>query len=258
MVNLQIMTLNIGNPSIDRARRQVAWLEERSEDVFVLSETKKSAGCNYIEEYFTQYGFDLLTMGSEKRYFVYFPKSRTDDLGVMVISKIPIQNTYTIFSEDHIYRTRFAGCDLVYNNKHLRIIGIYVPSRDGSEKKITRKKGFCVDTAKHIKTLENLSTVICGDFNIIDRGHKPSYTTFLDWEYSFYDFFGKEGYLDAFKHCYPDKQEYSWVGRTDGGYRYDYFFVSEMLKHNIADCSYLHETRTESLTDHSAVILKLS
>ena len=52
MNSLNILTINIGNPSLDRARNQVKWLEQRFEDIFVLTETKESEGCKYIANYF--------------------------------------------------------------------------------------------------------------------------------------------------------------------------------------------------------------
>ena len=42
---LKVMTLNIGNPSLQRVQKQIDWLETRDEDVFVLTETKLSQGC---------------------------------------------------------------------------------------------------------------------------------------------------------------------------------------------------------------------
>ncbi len=153
--------------------------------------------------------------------------------------------------------SRLIACDLLYSNKSLRIIGLYVPSRDRSNEKILRKKNFCIHTADYIQSLSNIPSILCGDFNILDRNHVPHYASFLAWEYNFYDFFHNEGFFGAFAHCYPKKQEYSWVGRTNDGYRYDYIFVSTDLIMNINDCQYLHETRTGSLTDHSAVMLKM-
>ena len=50
---LSLLTLNIGNPSPDRARRQLAWLVRREEDVLVLTETRASAGCRLLAGEFT-------------------------------------------------------------------------------------------------------------------------------------------------------------------------------------------------------------
>ena len=60
---LKVMTLNIGNPSLQRVQKQIDWLETRDEDVFVLTETKLSQGCLYLEEYFGEVGSTLFDYG---------------------------------------------------------------------------------------------------------------------------------------------------------------------------------------------------
>jgi len=259
MNSLNILTINIGNPSIDRAKKQVQWLEERNEDIFILTETKDSDGCHYIAEYFTKDECDLFSINTKKKYYVFYPKSTTGDLGVMIISKIPIERGYSIYDKSHKFYSRFAACDINFNQKKISIIGLYVPSRDNSIEKINRKKEFCADVANYLKNTQPINCIVCGDFNILDKNHVPHYSTFYDWEYRFYDFFINLQYVDGFRHCYPNLNEYSWVGRTDDGYRYDYFFVSNTLINSIKDCYFLHETRTiNKITDHSAVLLNLS
>ena len=255
---LKILTVNIGNPSRERARSQVKWLEERAEDVYVLTETKNSEGCEYIANHFGQPSIDLFSTETMDEYYVYYPKSSTGDLGVMIISRIPIVNAYSIFDPSHRFHSRFAACDIVFNQTKISIVGLYVPSRDSSEEKIRRKKDFCIDVANHIKNLHPDNRIICGDLNIIDNNHVHRYPFFQDWEFRFYDFFIKKGYVDAFRFKNPNVNDYSWVGRTNDGYRYDYFFVSGSLINNITDCHYVHETRTTNkITDHSAVLLQL-
>lgn len=39
-MSLRLITVNVGAPSVDRARRQLEWLAARPEDIFVLTETK--------------------------------------------------------------------------------------------------------------------------------------------------------------------------------------------------------------------------
>lgn len=79
----------------------------------------------------------------------------------------------------------------------------------------------------------------------------------MNWEYNFYEHLLQSGYIDAFKMCHPNQQEYSWVGRTGNSYRYDYFFISQDLASNIKDCFFVHETRKLKLTDHSAIVLEV-
>jgi len=74
---LSLITLNIANPSPERARRQLDWLATRDEQVLVLTETKDSAGCRLLADAFTAAG-----------YHVTFPKPDNSDYGVMIASKI--------------------------------------------------------------------------------------------------------------------------------------------------------------------------
>ena len=100
---LKVMTLNIGNPSLQRVQKQIDWLETRDEDVFVLTETKLSQGCLYLEEYFGEVGSTLFDYGNEPKFHVFFPKSQTEDLGVMILSRFPILSTESCFEKSSPY-----------------------------------------------------------------------------------------------------------------------------------------------------------
>lgn len=254
---IRLLSLNIGNPSLERAKRQCTWLEKRPEDIFVLTETKQSQGCNYIKDFFLQYGYDLFSMNTEFRYSIYAPISKTGDLGVMIVSKYPICAKKNIFPDDSIYYARQAEVIVEFEGKELSIVGLYVPSRDRSDVKIWRKRIFLDAIERYIKESNQGNRIIMGDFNILDRNHIPHYSTFYEWEYNFYDTLIAMGYRDAFSSCHPDKQEYSWVGRTGDGYRYDYCFFPEKMEKNIRHCKYIHETRDMRMTDHSAISVEL-
>lgn len=254
---ISFLSLNIGNPSLERARKQCEWLEKRPEDVFILTETKNSQGCSYIEDFFLQYGYDLFSMNSSLNFNVSFPKSKTGDLGVMIVSKHQIIKSKNFFKDDSIFYSRQLETVISINNLPISVVGLYVPSRDRSDEKILRKKRFVDNIEKFITEFGNVPRVIMGDLNILDRNHIPHYSTFFEWEYSFYDKIVHEGYIDAYRYCNQGKQEYSWVGRTNDGYRYDYGFVSADLKESILECKYIHDTRKRGLTDHSAIVMEL-
>ncbi len=254
---LSLLSLNIGNPSLERAKKQCRWLEKRPEDIFVLTETKQSQGCEYLKEFFLQYGYDLFSMNTAVEYYINAPVSKTGDLGVMVISKYPIRSSYNIFSDDSIYFSRQTESVIAFPGKELDIVGLYVPSRDRSGAKIQRKKAYIDAIEKYMEESGNNHRIIMGDFNILDRNHIPHYPNFFEWEYGFYDKLINLGFLDAFRYCHPNQQDYSWVGRTNNGYRYDYCFVSSALKKNILSCEYIHETREIRITDHSAIAMEL-
>ena len=254
---IKLLSLNIGNPSLERAKRQCEWLINRPEDVFVLTETKNSKGCAYIEEFFLQYGYDLFSLESLVNYSVNFPKSQTGDLGVMIISKYPIKVMINLFAQDSIYFSRQTEILIAVEDTVLSIVGLYVPSRDRRTEKIERKRKFINNCEKFFGETKNVKRIIMGDLNILDRDHIPHYKTFYEWEYDFYDALLRNGYVDVYKYCNPNIQDYSWVGRTNDGYRYDYCFVSDDLKSGLVNCEFLHETRSSKLTDHSAIMMEI-
>jgi len=245
--NFSIFCWNIANPSVDRASRQADWLSKRDEDVFVLTETKNSKGCEFIQEYF-----------KKNNYSVIFIKPEGKEYGSMIISKHQLEPIKFYDLDDNL-KNRVVSVKVFTNNKFVEIIGVYIPSRDKSFGKIQRKKKFIENLGKSFKLYDNNSNrIFCGDFNILEPNHIPHYSFFKKWEYDFYSFLTDYGLFDSFRHLNPRKKDYSWVGRTGDGYRYDHCFVSKHLLASIKKCYYLHEPRNERLSDHSAIILNLN
>ncbi len=56
---ISLLTFNIGNPSPERAQRQLGWLASRDEQILVLTETKASAGCKLLADAFTSAGYTV-------------------------------------------------------------------------------------------------------------------------------------------------------------------------------------------------------
>ena len=138
----------------------------------------------------------------------------------------------------------------------LEIVGLYVPSRDASRRqnraqaevprrRLGRPSGCAV------------RGILIGDLNIIEPAHRPPYAWFQDWEYDFYSGLLDSGWVDAYRLCSPDAMEHSWVSYDGEGYRYDHAFVSAEFGERVVQCGYLHETRDDTLTDHSAMTLTL-
>ena len=74
---LSFLTFNIGNPSEQRAERQLAWLAGRPEQVLVLTEAKASVGCR------------LLATRSPPRAGTSASRSRAPgEYGIMIIARV--------------------------------------------------------------------------------------------------------------------------------------------------------------------------
>ncbi|OPY37884.1 MAG: exonuclease III [Methanoregula sp. PtaU1.Bin051] len=238
---------NIGNPSIDRAKKQALWLKAQNFDLLFLTECKKSEGCIFLERYFQNFG-----------YHVIFPKPDNNEYGVMIISKIkPEPSNFSKLMTE--LGDRLISIKVPLAEKFIEIIVTYVPSRNATEDRKARKKHF----------LENLllcfkqdpishNRIFCGDFNILEPDHDPHYSFFENWEYNFYSDLLKFNMLDIYRYFSPTTKEYSWIGRTNDGYRYDHFFASIDLLPQIIECKYLHEPREMKLSDHSALVCKIN
>jgi len=247
MKDISLFCWNIGNPSIERAKNQVKWLKKRPESFFILTETKNSAGCLFIKDHFQKLG-----------YYVVSPNIEGKEYGTMLISKYPLEESK--FS-NHINSLPFRAVSarIPLPNGILEIIGLYVPSRDKSMKKIQRKKNFLKNVIQALKSAPASDfRIVLGDFNILEPDHNPHYSFFEKWEYDFYKNLISNQFKDAFRSISPNLEEYSWVGRTGDGYRYDHCFVSENILSKIKNCFYFHKPRDIRLSDHSALITELN
>lgn len=245
---LSFLTFNIGNPSEQRAERQLAWLAGRSEDVLVLTETKASAGCRLLASAFTDAG-----------WHVSFPVPAPGEYGVMIISRVQAQPGS--FGDSIGYLpTRAVSVTLPAPAGPIEVIGAYVPSRDAGLEKTERKRKWLAACLAALASRDpGHPEVLLGDLNILEPDHQPRYPFFVPFEYDFYRALSAEhGLLDAFRHLHPAASEYSWVGRTGDGYRYDHAFCSASLAPAISTCAYLHEPRTHGLSDHSALTANLA
>jgi exodeoxyribonuclease III len=248
MPDLSLITFNIGNPSIDRATRQLEWLAARPEDVLVLTETKSSDGCRYLAGAFRTAG-----------YAVTYPEPAPGEYGVMIISKLATQPD-PITTQLTYLPTRAAGVLVTTNRGPVRVLSAYVPSRDASPEKIERKRRWLTEFSTVLTASpQDLATLFLGDLNILEPSHQPHYAFFRTFEYDFYRALtDAHGLVDAFRHLHPELTEHSWVGRTGDGYRYDHAHCTKDLTTELTTCEYIHEPRITRLSDHSALTVRLT
>jgi exodeoxyribonuclease-3 len=243
-----VLTFNLNRPSTQRAERQLAYLAGRPEHVLVLTETAPSAGCDLLADRFRSAGHHVL-----------FPRPpEPGERGVMLVSRLALRPSPVRFGYLP-HRAVAATVDTAAGP--LEIVGLYVPSRDATPEKTARKRQFLAECRRAIPAgPAEGGRLVIGDFNVLEPDHRPRYGTFQAFEYDFYRWLGDAGYADAFRTLYPGAAEYSWVGRTGDGYRYDHAHLSAGLAGALTACRYLHEPRTapDRLTDHSALSLHLA
>jgi len=246
---LSLLTWNIGNPSADRAERQLEWLAKRPEDVLVLTETKASTGCQMLADAFGAAGYDVIC-----------PTMGPGELSTMIVSRV------TLGSDDWASRLRYLpsrACSAMVptSTGPVRLIGLYVPSRDGSPEKTARKRDFLAACRDGLAMMPGAHgrTILMGDLNILEPDHQPHYPFFAPFEYGFYQCLVEEfDMVDAFRHMNPTLAEHSWVGRTGDGYRYHHIFCSRSLIDVLRTCDDIAEPRLSRLSDHSALTVCLN
>lgn len=121
------------------------------------------------------------------------------------------------------------------------LFNVYFPNGQMSDERLRYKLDFFDAFFAYADDLKNKgrSLIITGDYNIahneIDLKHpKPNENTsgFLRIERDWMDEIVKRGYVDTFRHCFPEEVKYSWwsyrtgARKTNAGWRIDYFFVT--------------------------------
>jgi exodeoxyribonuclease III len=167
--------------------------------------------------------------------------------GVVTLSlQEPLEVTYGIGfpefdNEGRVVRTRYPGF-ILYN--------IYFPNGQRGQERVTYKLDFY---ARLLEICDRLHAagekiIICGDFNTshreIDlRNPKQNATTsgFMPEERVWIDHYLSHGFVDVYRHLYPDRVQYTWWtyisnARSRGvGWRLDYYLISEALVPHVQD-----------------------
>jgi exodeoxyribonuclease III len=126
------------------------------------------------------------------------------------------------------------------------LFNVYFPNGQMSEERLNYKLDFYRNFFEYADGLRDSgrSLVICGDFNTahneIDlKNTKANENTsgFLRIERDWLDRIVANGYVDTFRHLYPETVKYSWwtyrfkARERNVGWRIDYFFVtSDLIK----------------------------
>ena len=141
--------------------------------------------------------------------------------------------------------------------KDLVLLNVYFPNGGGGPERLKYKLDFYDAFLSHIEKLQKkgYSIVFCGDVNTaheeIDLARpkeNEENTGFLPEEREWLDEVVRHGYIDTFRHFYPQKTEhYSyWDMKTRArdrnvGWRIDYFFISQNLLPRLKKAS-IHPT----------------
>lgn len=230
--------------------------EKMDADVLCLQETK--AQDDQVAE----------TLAPLDAYHIYSNSAvKKGYSGTAIISKTaPIKVTQDIGIAEHDTEGRVLCAE--YDKFFL--VNVYVPNSGSALKRLDYRQSWDKAFFTYLKTLEQSKPVlVCGDFNV---AHKPfdlarpkaNYNKsagFMQEEIDGMDRYTKRGFIDTFRHFYPEQKDiYSWWSYRAGargknvGWRIDYFLASETFVENISDAA-IHNDVLGS--DHCPVSITL-
>lgn len=237
------------------------FLSEQQPDVICLQETKISA--DLIENFeFPDYPYCYWNCAEKKGYS-----------GTAILCKVkPLDVQYGLGSEAHDTEGRVITAEF----EDYYLVTVYTPnSQNHDENKRPRRleyrtQAWDVAFLQFLKELELKKPVVfCGDLNVahqeIDLANPKTNRKnagFTDEERAGFDALIAAGFIDSFRHCYPDAPErYSWWSYRAGardrniGWRIDYFCASSSLANRIKEANILDQVTG---SDHCPVSLLLS
>ncbi|MED1776468.1 exodeoxyribonuclease III [Bacillus subtilis] len=233
---MKLISWNVnGLRAVMRKMDFLSYLKEEDADIICLQETKIQDG-----------QVDL----QPEDYHVYWNYAvKKGYSGTAVFSKQePLQVIYGIGVEEHDQEGRVITLEF----ENVFVMTVYTPNSRRGLERIDYRMQWEEALLSYILELDQKKPVIlCGDLNVahqeIDLKNPKANRNnagFSDQEREAFTSFLEAGFVDSFRHVYPDLEgAYSWwsyrVGARDRniGWRIDYFVVSESLKEQIEDAS---------------------
>ncbi|MET9360403.1 endonuclease [Streptomyces sp. NPDC006632] len=244
---VRLITLNAQNASAGRAQRLAQWVAgQEVADHLVVTEVGYGPGGQALVSALANRGY---------RSVLALPAAGLSDYRTVLASRsADLTATPSGISE---LPHRAPAARLRFGPHTVGLLGLYVPSRGNMVKKRRFQDAVGQALPAFLGQFDG-PVIVTGDLNVLEPGHTPPHSTFRQWEYDFYKAFPAAGLVDAFRHLHPDLDDHSWFGREGSGYRFDHTFVTDGHKGCVKICQYVHEPREMGLTDHSAMLLRLS
>ncbi|WP_434512271.1 exodeoxyribonuclease III [Desulfitobacterium sp. AusDCA] len=201
-------------------------------------------------------------------YYVYWNFAQKKGYsGTAVFSKKePLLVTYGIGIEEHDLEGRVITLEF----EEFYIVTVYTPNSQRGLTRLEYRMKWENDFLAYLKRLEqNKPVIFCGDLNVAhteidlkNPGPNRKNAGFSDEERGKFDQIVQNGFIDTYRHFYPDKTEaYTWwsymfnARANNAGWRIDYFCVSDVLRDRLKDSVIYPEVLG---SDHCPIGLELN
>ncbi|RED99754.1 exodeoxyribonuclease III [Marinoscillum furvescens] len=256
MADLKLISWNVNGIRAIIKKDFLTDVKEMNPDILCLQETKAQP-----EDAKTA----LDTLPDYKAY-INSSKARKGYSGTAILTKNePISVTYDMGIEEHDQEGRVITAE--FDNFFL--VTVYTPNSGAGMKRLDYRATWDVAFRDHLMALdEKKPVIVCGDLNVAHREidiarPKANYNKtsgYTQTEIDGLDNILSAGFVDTFRHFYPEEVKYSWwnykfkARERNVGWRIDYFLVSERLKDQVKSAE-IHNDRFGS--DHCPVSIDL-
>lgn len=241
---MNIISWNVNGLRAIHRKGNFNWLVKKSPDIFCFQETKAHPD-QLLQE--------LKEIEGYHAYFAY-PTVKKGYSGVAIYSKVkPEKVEYGLGVEEFDQEGRVLGAYF----KDFVLFNVYFPNGGGGPERLKYKLDFYDHFLKKITALKKkgLNVIFCGDVNTaheeIDLARpkeNEENTGFLPEERAWIDEVIAAGFVDVYRHLYPEKKgAYTyWDLKTAArernvGWRIDYFFASQSFMQKIKGCKILSD-----------------
>ncbi len=209
------------------------FLANSEADIFCVQETKMQKG----QAEFDFPGYEEYWNSAEKKGYA----------GTAIFTKIkPLSVSYDMGIVEHDQEGRVITAEF----DDFYLINVYTPNSQRELARLDYRMQWEDAFRAYVKQLdEKKPVIICGDLNVAHKeidlknfktNHKNA--GFTDEERAKMTELLEAGFIDSFRHLYPDKEGiYTWwsymfkAREKNAGWRIDYFIVSDRLADRISD-----------------------
>lgn len=210
-----------------------SWVKDANPDFLGLQEIKAKEDQIPAEIYALSFKEMSVNSGEKAGYS-----------GVLSLCNFSTVTNKSLFFDDE------EGRVLEHRFGSIVLFNIYFPNGQKDDERLEHKIKFYANFLSYLKDLlkEGLKIIICGDVNTahceIDLKNPKANSQrsgFLDIERAWIDELLETGFVDTFRHLYPNDIKYSWwsykfnARKNNTGWRIDYFFISQNLLPNLKD-----------------------
>ena len=241
-----------------------------------------------IKDYLNKFSPNILLMQEIKTEEKNFPFNEFEDLGyhsyvfgqksyngVAIISKKKLENVSTDIIKDKLKQARTISAEFEFKKRKILVINIYTPNGNPVDtEKYDYKKKWLNDLTKVLKKLgqKNENIILSGDFNIIPAAEDVYNAKSFEDDALFrleirkkYREILNMGYVDSYRHKYPDTEGYTFwdymrgAWQKNNGMRIDHFLLSNSLINILKNVSINKTPRgKEKPSDHPPIEIELA